>query len=139
SAGRKRRTSKTTMSSFSNSMTMKLTRRCSSCLRMMLAKALWLLTLALGSSTLHAADNTEATRPLRLGIPEFVTSGDVASLRGEGARLVDLLTARLSREAGFELVERAALDRVLRETSLSVSGMARPEQAVRVGKLVRAD
>jgi len=108
-------------------------------LRIILAKSLWFFTLAFGSFALGAAENADATRPLRLGIPEFATGGNTASLRSDGARLVDLLTARLSSEAGFELVERADLDRVLKESALSLSGGIKPEQAVRIGKMVRAD
>src|SRR6185369_11104301 len=88
---------------FFNSMTMKPTRVSVLGLRILLTNSLLILGLLFGLSALYGAETVQA--PLRLGIPEFVTGGDAASLRGEGARLVDLLTARLSREAGFELVE----------------------------------
>src|SRR5947207_8807886 len=63
----------------------------------------------------------ESTRPLRLAIAEFAHGPQTNSLQEEGRVLVDLLTGRIAAEPGFELVERAALDRVLSEISLSVS------------------
>ena len=54
-------------------------------------------------------------------------------------RAVDLVAAELTGAKGLELVERASLDRALRELELSAAGVVRAQDAVRVGKLVRAD
>ncbi|MEA3209910.1 MAG: hypothetical protein QOE70_2967 [Chthoniobacter sp.] len=51
----------------------------------------------------------------------------------------DLLTARLSQDAGFEVLERAELDRILREQSLPSSIADDPAGAVKVGALLGAD
>ncbi|HYV26505.1 MAG TPA: CsgG/HfaB family protein, partial [Candidatus Eisenbacteria bacterium] len=86
-----------------------------------------------GISVVHAA------QPLRLAVTEFSFGAKTESLRDDGAKLNDLLTARLSREAQFQLVERVELDRVLKEKALSVSGLTQPGKAVQIGKLVKAD
>ena len=53
--------------------------------------------------------------------------------------LADLIAARLSNASGFELVERRELDAVLKEASLSRSGLVRAKDAVRFGTLLRVD
>jgi tetratricopeptide (TPR) repeat protein len=55
------------------------------------------------------------------------------------ADLADFLAVRLSGTPGIELVERRELDAVLKEASLSRSGLVRAKDAVRLGALVRAD
>ena len=54
-------------------------------------------------------------------------------------QLADLLTAELSRAQGLELVDRQSFDKVLRELELNLSGLVRAKDAVRVGKLLRAE
>jgi hypothetical protein len=53
--------------------------------------------------------------------------------------LGELLTAELSGAKGLELVERQSLDKALRELELNLSGLLRAKEAVRVGKLLRAE
>ena len=53
--------------------------------------------------------------------------------------LVSLLEARLSQSNDIQLLERAAIDKVLQEQHLSVAGLVERETAVKVGKLLRAD
>ncbi|MGO8927665.1 MAG: hypothetical protein ACLQU3_12330 [Limisphaerales bacterium] len=57
----------------------------------------------------------------------------------QNRQLVDLVTAELSGAPGLELVERQSFDAVLRELGLSLSGIARAKDAVRVGRLLRAE
>ena len=57
----------------------------------------------------------------------------------QNRQLGDLLTAELSGTKGLELVERQSLDRVLGELQLNLSGLVRARDAVRVGKLLRAE
>ncbi|MCU0785638.1 MAG: CsgG/HfaB family protein, partial [Verrucomicrobia bacterium] len=64
-----------------------------------------------------------------LGLPNDAVNREVA----------DLVVANLTGASGLELVERQALDLALREMSLSLSGLVRAQDAIRVGKLVRAD
>lgn len=55
------------------------------------------------------------------------------------AKLADVITAQLSASPGLDLVERRELNAVLKEASLGLSGVVRAKDAVRVGKLLRAD
>src|SRR3954454_14092569 len=50
----------------------------------LLARTLWLLPATLGALSINAAEDTQAARPLRLGIPEFATGGDTESLQSDG-------------------------------------------------------
>jgi hypothetical protein len=74
------------------------------------------------------------SRSVRLAMGGLGLPGDV-----QNAQLADLLSAELSGAKGLELVERQALDKVLRELELNLSGLMRAKDAVRVGELVRAD
>lgn len=68
-----------------------------------------------------------AVGPLGLGSPQ--TEGDVA----------DLLTATLSGEPRLQLVERRELVRLMAEIELSAAGAVKSADALRLGKLVKAD
>ncbi|MCE5326642.1 MAG: CsgG/HfaB family protein [Planctomycetaceae bacterium] len=62
----------------------------------------------------------------------FEGSGDM------GRQIADVLTARLSVEDSFTLVERAKLGKVLTEQKLKLSGLVDQDQAAQVGKLTGA-
>jgi len=57
----------------------------------------------------------------------------------QNSNVSDLLTVALTGAKGLELVERPALEKVLREQELNVSGLVRAKDAIRIGRLVRAD
>jgi hypothetical protein len=76
----------------------------------------------------------DLTRPLRLAIGGLGPADDE-----QNRRVGDLVAAELTGAPGLELVERSALDAVLREMSLSLSGLVRARDAIRVGQLLRAD
>jgi TolB-like protein len=64
-----------------------------------------------------------------------------ASLPGHpelGAEVAETLTATLSGETGFTLVDRSSLARTLQEHELSLTGLVSAEQATKVGKLAGA-
>ncbi len=73
-------------------------------------------------------------RPVRLAIGSLGFAEDARN-----RELADLVTAELTGAEGLELVDRPSLDRVLQELQLSVSGLVRAGDAVRVGGLLRAD
>src|SRR5258708_36908670 len=58
--------------------------------------------------------------------------------KGDGD-LADLIVARLSAVPEFDVVERRELNAVLKEASLSLSGIVRAKDAVRFGALLRVD
>ena len=53
--------------------------------------------------------------------------------------LSDLMIAELSGAPGLAMVDRQSLNKVLHELALNLSGLVRAKDAVRVGKLLRAD
>ena len=55
-----------------------------------------------------------------------------------GSQIGEVLTATLSSEPGFTLVDRATLTRTLQEHELNLSGVVDTDKAVKVGKLVGA-
>jgi len=57
----------------------------------------------------------------------------------EQAGIGDLLTAKLSRIEGVELVERALVEKVLAERKISASVLASAEAAIQLGRLLAAD
>ncbi len=73
-------------------------------------------------------------RTIRLAISSLGIAEDSAN-RGAA----DLVLAELAGAAGLEMVERQSLDLALREMQLSLSGLVRARDAIRIGKLVRAD
>src|SRR5687767_7040770 len=66
--------------------------------------------------------------PLRLAISGFAELGEEPGLRQQSALLVDLITAELSSERVFELIERQESERAFREMSLALSQRLPPTQ-----------
>src|ERR1039458_4767034 len=78
--------------------------------------------------------------PLKLSHPVRLAVGGLGMADDEKNRqLGDLVTIELSGAPGFALVERESLATVLQELRLSWSGLVRANDAVRVGKLLRAE
>jgi len=73
-------------------------------------------------------------RPVRLAI-----GGLGFDNNEQNQRLADLVLVELANAPGLDLVERQALNAVLTELSLSLTGLVRAKDAVRVGKLLKAD
>ena len=73
-------------------------------------------------------------RPVRLAIGSLGFADEEMN-----RKVADLTLAELAAAKGLDLVERQSLDRVIQEMNLSLSSLVRARDAVRVGKLVRAD
>src|ERR1017187_9714223 len=73
-------------------------------------------------------------RPMRLAIGGLGRGDDE-----QNRQLEDLVLTDLTGAPGFELVERRSLDKVLQELNLSISRLVRAQDAVRAGKLLKAD
>ncbi|MDB6021659.1 MAG: hypothetical protein JWQ04_1516 [Pedosphaera sp.] len=88
----------------------------------------------------NTAPASAAPIPLPLSQPVRLAIGGLGFADDEqNGRFADLMLAELQSAAGFEFVDRQSLDAILRETHLSLSGLVRAKDAVRVGKLLRAD
>jgi hypothetical protein len=76
-------------------------------------------------------------------IPETHAASRIA-LVGSGGndgslKVLDLTTVLLSKDAVLQLLDRAEVDRVLREQALSLAGMVRAEDVVKAGQLLHVD
>src|SRR5947209_4703665 len=74
------------------------------------------------------------SQPLRLAIGSLGLANDT-----QNREVADLITAGLTGAKGLELVDRQSLDRVLQEIEMNLSGLVRAKDAIRAGKLLRAD
>jgi tetratricopeptide (TPR) repeat protein len=107
--------------------------------------AVWFSLLFIMSET-HGADavpvivrknqTAAGLRPIRLAIGGFAGPTEGATTQKANAQLLDLLTVKLGGTKQIELVERTAMERVLKEITLSAS---QSERTVAAGKLLRAD
>jgi hypothetical protein len=75
----------------------------------------------------------DLSRPLRLAV------GDLGLPEAVNGQVCDLVTVQLAQQPRFELVERRELNRVLDELQLGHGRLARAADAIKAGKLVRAD
>jgi hypothetical protein len=57
----------------------------------------------------------------------------------QNGELADLILSGLGSATGLELVDRQSINAALRETQLTLSGLVRARDAVRVGKMLKAD
>jgi hypothetical protein len=73
-------------------------------------------------------------RPMRLAVGNLGGSDDE-----QNRKLEDLVVADLTGAPGLEMVERQSLDKVLQELNLGISHLVRAQDAVQVGKLLKAD
>ncbi|MCX5683953.1 MAG: hypothetical protein NT049_09745 [Planctomycetota bacterium] len=55
-----------------------------------------------------------------------------------GSQIAEIMTARLSVEDGLDLVERGKLGQIMKEQHLTLVGLADPQQAAQIGKLLGA-
>ena len=74
------------------------------------------------------------SQPVRMAIGWLGLPDETQNLQA-----ADLVTAQLTGAKGLELVDRQSFDKVLRELEMSLSGLVRAGDALRVGKLLRAD
>ncbi len=56
-----------------------------------------------------------------------------------GRRVAEMLTALLSGQNGFSLVDRPSLDQILREKEIKLTGIVDPQKGSQIGRLVNAD
>ncbi len=76
--------------------------------------------------------------PVRLTAAVLDYEGALPGNRNLGTQIADILTARLSIEESFDLVERAKLGKIIEEHKLKLVGMVDQDQSAKVGKLVGA-
>jgi TolB-like protein len=91
----------------------------------------------------HVAKKTPKTMPaVQIPVPVTVAvldyEGTLPGNKDLGTQIADILTARLSIEESFALVERAKLGKILDEHKLKLIGVVDQTQSAKVGKLLGA-
>lgn len=81
---------------------------------------------------------TATSKPAGLTIAILDFSADVPGDQNLGAQIGETLTAALTDQPGFTLVDRATLARTLQEHELNLTGLVDADKAVQVGKIVGA-
>jgi TolB-like protein len=94
-------------------------------------------------ATVNAADlappaTAPTTQPAGLTVAILDFSADVPGNDDLGKQIGETLTATLSDQPGFILVDRATLTRTLQEHELNLTGLVDADKAVQVGKLLGA-
>jgi len=83
-----------------------------------------------------ASQPTTQASKLTVAVLDF--AADVPGNADLGKQIGETLTATLTGEPGFTLVDRAALDRTLDEHALNLTGLVGPDDAIKIGHLVGA-
>ena len=89
----------------------------------------------------ETADNDKSpgkAEPVRVTVAVLDYEGTLPGNKDLGTQIADILTARLSIEDSFDLVERAKLGKILEEQKLKLVGMIDQQQSAKVGKLLGA-
>lgn len=102
--------------------------------RIMKLKFISLLVFISAACAVIAAD---APRQISIAVFDFDSPYRVR-LRNDIGLVSSLLTANLSSNAQFTLVDRAQLKKIMKEQSLGLSGEISPETAAKIGRLVGA-
>ena len=95
-----------------------------------------LVLLLLAGATARAEQPEK--KLVRIAILPFDTSSLKEGGQDLGAQVTDLLQTLLVNTPDFELVQRAELDKVLREHSLNLTGLSDQSEQLKVGKLAGA-
>ena len=104
-----------------------------------LLSTVWTIVALAGAVAAWAADppkTDKAATGLTVAVLDF-TVNDPANPNA-GSEMASALTALLSGESGFKLVERQSLLQTLHEHELSMTGMVEADKAIKIGKLVGA-
>jgi len=91
-----------------------------------------LYSLGILGPTGFAAEPVSAPKPAKIALVTKENSNAVKSL-------LDLAQVELSKDNRFALVERQAIDRILTEQKLNLSGLVDANDAVKAGKLLAVD
>src|SRR5208282_5067698 len=80
----------------------------------------------------------QATRPDALTVAILDFDANLPGDPDMGKEISEILTATLSGQNGFTLVDRSQMDRILTENAINLSGLVNAQESVKIGKLVGA-
>ncbi len=93
-------------------------------------------TLPVGALTYDPSRVTQVGSRLGIAVMPIEVKGELSSF---GGALTDKMVSQLVNLRRFKVIERTALDKVLQEQQLQVSGVVDDETAVKVGRVAGAD
>ncbi len=99
-------------------------------------KVFFAVGLVIGIILLFAYGNTFAQEKYNVAVLTFEAADE--ELTQTAGKITDLITAFLSNEPSFQLVERNKIDDILKELGLSMTGIVDEAQAVKIGNMVGA-
>ncbi|MBN2516916.1 MAG: hypothetical protein JXC33_12900 [Deltaproteobacteria bacterium] len=100
-------------------------------------KKLWCLVVIMVFSTI-CAPYLNADAKTKIAIVDLDSQGDKAKSQESGKMAAQLLTAAFVQEGRFDVVERQALQKVIEEQQLGVSGLIDANTAVQLGRVIGA-
>jgi TolB-like protein len=106
--------------------------------RMLVSCAVMLIASAIAQAAEPKTAKAPKTAPARVSVAVLDFQANLPGNKDLGSQIADILTARLSIEDSFDLVERASLSKILDEQKLKLVGMVDQEQSAKIGKLVGA-
>ena len=109
-------------------------RRCAALLTLVAALPCVGATAANAPATTQASP--QSAPQLTVALLDFST--DTPGTPDLGAQIGDVLTATLSGQPGYTLVDRSSLTRVLKEHELNLTGLIDTDKGTKIGKLVGA-
>jgi TolB-like protein len=84
--------------------------------------------------------NTPAGKPFRIAVVPFVSSNSAEPSKAFGEYLTESISGKLSEKPqAFKVLERQRLDAVFKENQLMLSGMMKPNEALKIGQLLPLD
>lgn len=93
--------------------------------------------LPTGALTYDPMRVTQVGSRMTLGVMPFTVKGDLGEVQEEA--LTEKMVTQLVNLRRFRVIERAALERVLKEQQLQASGIVDEQTAVKIGKVAGAD
>jgi len=103
---------------------------------MALVCSLALACAADAASTSPTAETSKPTTTVSVAVLEFDTRGE--GIENDGEQIQILVTAHLSADPTFRLVERKEIKKILDEQKISLSGLVDEKEAIQIGRLVGA-
>ena len=104
------------------------------------------LALLAGAMASESHSQTPPTRKIRMAIMDFdyaTVQSSTSAMFGTnvdvGKGITDLLVTDLVKDGTYSIIERAALDKILKEQNFSNSNRADPSSAAQIGKLLGVD
>jgi hypothetical protein len=106
--------------------------------RILISCVVMLIASAIAQAAEPATPKTPVKAKVRVSAAVLDFQVNLPGNKDLGSQIADILTARLSIEDSFDLVERASLSKILDEQKLKLVGMVDQAQSAKVGKLVGA-